>query len=86
MDAHPERDFTWHDYSTALFADVRSDTQWLATCPVAERARLRAQTIARLDVLESVQQRWTREKHAGVLPPPADEMRAQRAILVGPQR
>jgi hypothetical protein len=47
MDAHPERDFTWREYATALFSDIRTDAQWLATCPVAERPRLRAQSSVR---------------------------------------
>jgi non-specific serine/threonine protein kinase/serine/threonine-protein kinase len=83
MDAHPERDFTWQEYTNAILADVSEDAAWLATCPSAERGRVRAQALARLDLLESVQQRWTREKHAGVLAPPADAIQAQRAILQG---
>ncbi len=83
MDAHPERAFIWQDYTNAILADVSEDAEWLATCPSSQRGRLRAQALARLDLLESVQQRWTREKHAGVLAPPADAIQAQRAILQG---
>ena len=38
---------------------------------------------ARLAALESVQRRWTHDKHAGVLPPSADAIEAQRALLLG---
>ena len=86
MDAHADRDFMWRDYASALFDEVRADTEWLPKCPKTDQALLRAKALARLDLLESLQQRWTHDRHAGVLPPSADAIEKQRGLLLGAGR
>ncbi len=85
LDAHPDRDHAWREYTGAAFEDVKNATEWIRTCPPADRRTLSAWGTALLDQVQAVQQRWASEKHAGSLAPAAEAVQAQRSLLSVPR-
>ena len=83
LDAHPERDRVWRDYTAALLGAATDLAESLAMPHTSARTRREyvPQATALLDQIVATQQRWIREKHTGNLPPPADAVQQERARL-----
>ena len=82
LQAHPERDNVWKEYTQAMFSAAQGAAALLdAARPPAERQALITHATALLDDIGATQERWAREKHAGALPPAADEIEKTRARL-----
>lgn len=81
LNAHPERDQLWHDYADAAFADAEATTKALRSTQANARDRAAVWAAATLDQLQSVQARWTKEKHAGALAPAFSDVQAQRTAI-----
>jgi non-specific serine/threonine protein kinase/serine/threonine-protein kinase len=83
LDAHPERENVWREYAQAAFSAAGACLDLLespGTPPRIARARA-ADVAAILDQLTATRERWTREKHAGALPPSDDDLGRARERL-----
>ena len=82
LQAHPERDNVWKEYTQAAFHAAQAAAGLLdAPRSPAERLKIVTDTTVLLDDLATTQQRWTREKRAGALAPAASEIEKVRARL-----
>jgi tetratricopeptide (TPR) repeat protein len=83
LDAHPERENVWREYAQAAFGAAGACLDLLESHGTPPRtARLRAPEVtAILDHLSATRERWTREGHAGALPPSDDDLGRARERL-----
>ncbi|HEY2433159.1 MAG TPA: serine/threonine-protein kinase [Vicinamibacterales bacterium] len=84
LQAHPERERVWRDYTAALASSAEACQNALAVPAIGRdlRRTFVPQATAMLDAIDATQQRWIREHHAGPLPPAADAVQQQRADLL----
>jgi len=81
LEAHPDRDYVWHQYVDAAFDDVTACTEAMQGAAPAERRRLAAWATKTLDDLQTLQTRWSTGTHAGALLPAPNQVQAQRALI-----
>jgi tetratricopeptide (TPR) repeat protein len=83
LDAHPERDRLWREYTDVLFNATQTLDELLALPGTSAGVRREyvPKTSALLDQIVATEQRWASEKHAGDLPPTADAIQQERARL-----
>ena len=79
LEAHPERPNVWRDFSRAEMSDIEGLTELAPKFPPAGRRLIARGVGAMLDELQELKDRWARDKHAGELPPSAEDLHAQRA-------
>lgn len=83
LDAHPERDNVWKDYTQAAFSAAQSGAALLAadsTTP-PQRGTLKPQVAALLDRVVAARDEWTRTQRSGSLPPDDAAIAGLRAQL-----
>jgi len=83
LEAHPERDNVWREYTDALLdaAETLGEALALPKANAGVRREYGSKVIALLDQIVVLQQRWGREKHVGDLLPAADTIRQERERL-----
>jgi eukaryotic-like serine/threonine-protein kinase len=83
LDAHPERERLWRDYTGALLNAAQTLDELLAQPGTSAGVRRECvpKTSALLDQIVATEQRWAREKHAGDLPPTTDAIQQERTRL-----
>jgi non-specific serine/threonine protein kinase/serine/threonine-protein kinase len=84
LDAHPDRDGVWNDYTAALLSSAEACRSVLAGATISHvlRRAFVPQAAALLDEIVATQQRWAREKHTAPLPPAVEAIQSQRSQLL----
>jgi tetratricopeptide (TPR) repeat protein len=77
--AHPERDYTWSDFTTSAMHNVDDLLVLAPRSSAAGRQQIGLRAASILDELQDLKDRWAREKHAGELPPSIEQLHAERA-------
>ena len=82
LDAHPERDHLWTDYTRTLLDSAHFHVSLAGSVKTAEAGRRHAaQARALLDEIAATQAQWAREKRGAPLPPDAKAVAAVRDSL-----